>query len=285
MATSRTTVDDLSIELIRNILTRLHSVDFASADCVSRSWNRACCGVAVEDVVNKVLSELIRPHFVIASVGPCVDLQEAHRLITARLSSKIPVVVSSSFGVIGRDVNSDEFKESRWLAGDDAERGIVLTIGFVPWMKVKSISLPQQIGEDCFKVDKFIKDIWEFSASISGHYAMSPETVIVGGGCCNLQHASGSLRSIGAIALVFAEDINKPPDSTTAISSAANASAYLRSFKQGSTNAGDKRQVFGGLIFSSWSRGGMDNEAASSIDADIWDSAVAISPVEEDDDY
>ncbi|KAJ0579717.1 putative F-box domain-containing protein [Helianthus annuus] len=216
MVTSPTTIDDLSIDLLGNIVSRLHSVDFASADCVSRSWNRACCRVlcrpklssacsfnsdlqvAVEGVVNKVLSELIRPHFAIVSVGLCVDLPEARRLITARLSSKIPIVLSDSFGVIGRDVNSDEFVE------------------------------------DPFEIDKFITDIWEFSASKSGRQspaaimifsrsqqcmnvvekidcAMSPETVIVGGGCCSLQYVSGSSRNTAALALVFAEDMNKPP--------------------------------------------------------------------------
>ncbi|KAM0066325.1 putative F-box domain-containing protein [Helianthus debilis subsp. tardiflorus] len=420
MVTSPTTIDDLSIDLLGNIVSRLHSVDFASADCVSRSWNRACCRVlccpklssacsfnsdlqvAVEGVANKVLSELIRPHFAIVSVGLCVDLPEARRLITARLSSKIPIVLSSSFGVIGRDVNSDEFIETRWRTGNAAGSGIMLTIGFLPGVKVNLISLSQPIGEDPFEIDKFITDIWEFSASKSGRqspaaimifsrsqqcmnvvekidYAMSPETVIVGGGCCSLQYASGSSRNTAALALVFAEDMNKPPgvgetqfhtvlssallpvgptcqvtsikeiatlktkltarregsyenldvlallnqvneelrrrvatedffigvtrrrncsidlekvewvtslvfhqvlegdeeslivdgigiksgdtfrlyclDPTTAISSTANASAYIRSFKQGSTTGGDKREVFGGYIFSSWCRG------------------------------
>ncbi|KAJ0756264.1 F-box/LRR-repeat protein At5g63520 [Helianthus annuus] len=420
MLTSPTTIDDLSIDLLGNIVSRLHSVDFASADCVSRSWNRACCRVlcrpklssacslssdlqvAVEGVVNKVLSELIRPHFAIVSVGLCVDLPEARRLITARLSSKIPIVLSDSFGVIGRDVNSDEFVETRWRMWNDPGSGIMLTIGFLPGVKVNLISLSQRIGEDPFEIDKFITDIWEFSASKSGRqspaaimifsrsqqcmnvvekldYAMSPETVIVGGGCCSLQYASGSSRNTAALALVFAEDMNKPPgvgetqfhtvlssallpvgptcqvtsikeittlkarltarregsyenldvlallnqvneelgrwvdtedffigvtrrrecsigpekvewvtslvfhhvlegdeeslivdgsgiksgdtfrlycpDPTTAISSTANASAYIRSFKQGSTTGGDKREVFGGYIFSSWRRG------------------------------
>ncbi|KAJ0795052.1 putative F-box domain-containing protein [Helianthus annuus] len=420
MVTSPTTIDDLSIDLLGNIVSRLNSVDFASADCVSRSWNRACCRVlcrpklssacsfssdlqvAVEGVVNKVLSELIRPHFAIVSVGLCVDLPEARRLITARLSSKIPIVLSDSFGVIGRDVNSDEFVETRWRMWNDPGSGIMLTIGFLPGVKVNLISLSQRIGEDPFEIDKFITDIWEFSASKSGRQspaaimifsrsqqcmnvvekidcAMSPETVIVGGGCCSLQYVSGSSRNTAALALVFAEDMNKPPgvgetqfhtvlssallpvgptcqvtsikeiatlktkltarregsyenldvlallnqvneelgrwvdtedffigvtrrrncsiglekvewvtslvfhhvlegdeeslivdgsgiksgdtfrlycpDPTTAISSTANASAYIRSFKQGSTTGGDKREVFGGYIFSSWRRG------------------------------
>jgi small ligand-binding sensory domain FIST len=40
------------------------------------------------------------------------------------------------------------------------------------------------------------------------------------------------------------------PDSATAVSSAANVSNHLRSFKQGTTTGGDKREVFGGLVFT-----------------------------------
>lgn len=40
----------------------------------------------MNDVVDKVLASPIRPHFVIASIGPAFDLDEAHRLVCTLLS-------------------------------------------------------------------------------------------------------------------------------------------------------------------------------------------------------
>ncbi|KAJ0785342.1 putative F-box domain-containing protein [Helianthus annuus] len=95
-------IDVISEDLLQNIVSRLPAVSFASAACVSRSWNVVCDRVlsrpklasacsfnhtlqdAVEEVVNKVLSEPIRPHFAIASFGGYHEescLGEAHQLV------------------------------------------------------------------------------------------------------------------------------------------------------------------------------------------------------------
>ncbi|KAJ0613823.1 putative F-box domain-containing protein [Helianthus annuus] len=81
------TIDLIGEDLLHNIVARLPATSFASAACVSRSWNLVCERVlsrpklasacsfnrsyqaAVEEVLDKVLSEPIRPHFAIVSIG------------------------------------------------------------------------------------------------------------------------------------------------------------------------------------------------------------------------
>ncbi|KAJ0794744.1 putative F-box-like domain superfamily protein [Helianthus annuus] len=243
-----TTTDHLGIDMLQNILARLPSVDFASANCVSRLWKHVCghilcrpklssacsfnCSlqVAVEHVVNKVLSEPIRPHFAIASVADIdnteYDYEEAHQLvcyldfktntifklfhekiaiylkrmeyfysstrfakfikfmnelqITTKLGSKVPLITTYAFGIIGRDAISDEFQEvylTLWTR-DISMGGIMLTVGFVPGMKVKLISLLHQLKDpQTFMTDEFIMDIKEFSTSTSGRE--SPAAIMI----------------------------------------------------------------------------------------------------------
>ncbi|KVH98118.1 F-box domain, cyclin-like protein [Cynara cardunculus var. scolymus] len=171
------TIDFIGEDLLQNIVARLPAFSFASAACVSRSWNLVCdrvlcrpklssaCSfnfslhVAVEEVFNKALSEPIRPHFAIASIGPSFDLQQAHQLITAKLGSKVPVITNVPSGIIGRDAISDEFKEIQWeiteedddpgvplLQPESANRAIMLIVGFLPGMKVEAIPLLKQIA-------------------------------------------------------------------------------------------------------------------------------------------
>ncbi|MFS7951202.1 putative F-box domain, FIST, C-domain, F-box-like domain superfamily protein [Helianthus anomalus] len=240
MLRSRTTSDDLSIDLVQNIFGRLPAVDFASADCVSRSWHHACrlilrrpklssaCSfnpdleVAVESVVNKVLSEPIRPQFAIASVCRRIDLSMAHQLITEKLGSNVPVITNCSRGVIGRDAISDEFKE--WEATEDSGAIIMLMVGYLPGIKVKTIPLLQPV--------RIIGEINNFSNDVSGSnspaaiiifsehqafitaavatmdYIMSPETVIVGDYECEFEHTIG--YKCVAVALVFVKYRNRP---------------------------------------------------------------------------
>ncbi|KAK1436743.1 hypothetical protein QVD17_02525 [Tagetes erecta] len=247
----KTTIDDLGIDLLQNIVSRLPALSFASVGCVSRSWNNACSSVlcrpklssacsfestlqvAVQDVVNKVLSEPIRPHFAIASIGPRFKLQETLQLIAAKLSTKVPLVIDYSLGIVVKNVVSNASKET-WYPDAllTSSSGIMLTVGFVPGLKVKPISLLRQIKDPrTLMIDQFVTDIWEFSTSVSGHqspaaimisgvpqadmdavmkkmdYAMAPETVILGG--CNLDAADE--ESVVAVALVFVEDSKKPP--------------------------------------------------------------------------
>ncbi|KAL7616345.1 F-box/LRR-repeat protein At5g63520 [Lactuca sativa] len=248
------TIDLIGEDLLQNIVARLPAFSFASAACVSRSWNLVCdrvlcrpklsssCSfsssleVAVEDVLNKVLSEPIRPHFAIASVGPLFDLHQAHQLITAKLGSKVPVITNVPSGIIGRDVFSDEFKEIQWelteedddpgvplLLSESANRAIMLIVGFLPGLKVEAIPLLKEIEEPlAVMIDKFVIDIREYSTSISGcrspaaiimfsdfeagmksvmekmDFAMSPDTVIVGDCGCQFLHSNGSSRDTSA---------------------------------------------------------------------------------------
>ncbi|KAJ0617593.1 putative F-box domain, FIST, C-domain, F-box-like domain superfamily protein [Helianthus annuus] len=242
------TIDLIGEDLLHNIVARLPATSFASAACVSRSWNLVCdrvlcrpklsaaCSfnhslqVAVEEVVNKVLSEPIRPHFAIASIGPSFDLQEAHQHITTKLGSQVPVITNDPSGIIGRDAISDEFKEIQWeiteededtdvppVLPESANRAIMLIVGFLPGLKVTTIPLLKQVEDpQIVMVDKFVTDIREFSTSVSGckspaaiimfsdfqagmkavmeklDYAMSPETVIVGDSGCQFRHTDAT---------------------------------------------------------------------------------------------
>lgn len=74
-------------DVLHNILSRLPAKSFASAACVNKSWNCVCnsilsrpriasaCSfkasapIALQEVLDKVLLEPIRPHFAIANVG------------------------------------------------------------------------------------------------------------------------------------------------------------------------------------------------------------------------
>ncbi|CAK8568108.1 unnamed protein product [Lathyrus sativus] len=260
----------LNDDLLHNILTRLPALSFASASCVSKSWNSICSRIisrpklssalslnpsfreAVKEVVNKVLSEPIRPHFAIVNVGCGFDANKILRLIQRKLGFNIPIIVTVNKGIIGRDAVTNEFKEVKWGAlfsgiGDDEyarhiNEGIVLTIGYLPGLKVEAIPLirpPKTPQEPC--VDNFIMDIKEYSASVSGRqfpvgvilfgeastdiklvlekldYAMPIDTVIVGDerGCSvfrcgnDSRNACFSKGFIEAVALVFAQDRNR----------------------------------------------------------------------------
>ncbi|KAI3684421.1 hypothetical protein L6452_33645 [Arctium lappa] len=245
------TIDLIGEDLLQNIVARLPAFSFASAACVNRSWNAVCdrvlcrpklssaCSfnsslqVAVEDVFNKALSDPIRPHFVIASIGPSYDLHQAHQLITAKLGSKVPVITNVPSGIIGRDAISDEFKEIQWeiteddddhgvplLQPESANRAIMLIVGFLPGLKVEAIPLLKQIAEpQVVMIDKFMMDIREYSTSTSGcrspaaiimfgafeagmkstiekmDYAMSRDTVIVGDTACRFLFSNESSRN------------------------------------------------------------------------------------------
>nr|GMC64157.1 F-box/LRR-repeat protein At5g63520-like isoform X1 [Ipomoea batatas] len=68
---------------------------------------------AVNEVIVEVLSQPIRPQFVIASIGPSFSLEDAHALIPRRLDSRIPVTACTSQGIIGRDAPTHEFQEMK----------------------------------------------------------------------------------------------------------------------------------------------------------------------------
>ncbi|PIN06932.1 hypothetical protein CDL12_20506 [Handroanthus impetiginosus] len=251
---------------MQNILRRLPALSFASAACVSRLWNSLCNHIlsspklasavslnpsledAVNEVVDKVLSEPIRPHFVLASVGPSFSLQEAFQLIdSSKLGSRVPMVINICEGVIGRDVHRDQFVEVQWEVSEDedyvAERGIILTVGFLPGLKACIVPLLfQHKGPRSLLVDEFVMDIRESVSAVSDsaspagiilfadpktdikpvlqtiEYAFPEETFIVGDGCSKFLYRSDSRNNItrspdsscAAVALTFARDRNRP---------------------------------------------------------------------------
>ncbi|KAL8097857.1 F-box/LRR-repeat protein At5g63520-like [Apium graveolens] len=211
---SNVSLDVIGEDNLRNVLSRLPSSSFASAACVSRSWNRICDTVlytpklssafstnpslqeAVEEVFNKVFAELIRPHFAIVTVTS-IDLHEARQLITNKLGSTIPIIYTAPNGVIGRDAITNEFKEIQWEVGerdqcpfvnffdDDAlvpqSRVICLTVGFLPGLKVATVPLLQT--ETGALEDEFMADIRDCVTSVSG--CNSPVGIMLFSDCEN----------------------------------------------------------------------------------------------------
>ncbi|KAJ0785344.1 putative F-box domain-containing protein [Helianthus annuus] len=251
-------IDVINEDLLQNIVARLPATSFASAACVSRSWNLVCdrvlsrpklasaCSInrsledAVEEVVNKVLSKPIRPHFAIASIGGYYgdDLREAHQLITAALGTHVQVITNHTYGIIERNATSHRSYEVEWYFQDHEIDAIMLIVGFLPGLKLTIIPLLKQIQEpEALMIDEFVTDIREFSTSVSGcnspaaiivfgdhyyscmrdvieklDYAMSPETVIVGDALSKFRCTSDAqFGTSAAVALVFAVDRNKPP--------------------------------------------------------------------------
>ncbi|XP_021286594.1 F-box/LRR-repeat protein At5g63520-like isoform X2 [Herrania umbratica] len=199
-------------DILQNILSRLPALSFAWAACVSKSWNKVCDRVlsrpklvsalslnpslpdAVKEVLEKVLSSPIRPQFAIASIGLQFSLEEAHQLITEKLGSRTPVITNATFGIIGRDALTNTMKEVRWnfdpeednsnSQGSDAasnfNRGIVLIVGFLPGLKVDTIPLLRPKREPRFTmIDKFMMDIRDYTASVSG--CIAPAGIILFG--------------------------------------------------------------------------------------------------------
>ncbi|KAJ6672224.1 SKP2-LIKE FIST C DOMAIN FIST DOMAIN N-TERMINAL ISOFORM 1 [Salix viminalis] len=273
LKTPMTSFASINEDLVQNIVRRLPASSFASAACVSKSWNQICnqilskpkfasaCSlnkdekVALEEVVNKVLSEPIRPHFAIANViGSEVDLSEKLDFLATKLGSQTPIVVSCASGIMGRDAVTGEHREvmleEYWVDGESNSCfGIILTVGFLPGLIVDAIPLlqPRKVHQPAL-VDEFVMNIRHYAASVSGwaspvgiilfgddgadqkpvmeklDHAMSRDTVIVGEERTQFLYQSG-VRSRNdyrrseyfpaAVALVFARDRDKPRGHTT----------------------------------------------------------------------
>ncbi|KAL5792522.1 hypothetical protein ACOSP7_001116 [Xanthoceras sorbifolium] len=212
-------------DILQNILARLPAVHFASAALVCRLWNQICnrilsrpklrtalsvnssLQVAVQEVLDKVLSEPIRPHFAIAFLGLSYNLADIHRLITQKLGSKIPIITNAADGMIGIDARTNEIRETKWdLHEEDGDPnnyggpsdsvsyhhinycGIVLVVGCVPGLKVETIPLLRSSkdaismrprGPKVEMIDQFLMDIKEYTSSVSD--CTSPEAIIMFG--------------------------------------------------------------------------------------------------------
>ncbi|KAK3194930.1 hypothetical protein Dsin_026240 [Dipteronia sinensis] len=220
-------------DLLQNILSKLQAIHFASAARVSKFWNKVCNLIlyrpklatalllssslqfAIQEVLDKVLSEPICPHFTIAYVGFHYNLGAIHRLITLKLGSQIPIITSALDGMIGIDTRTVEVKGARWDLLEEKVHvpnnfgglgnavnytnycGIILVVGFVPGFKVKTIPLLQQKKD--YRVD--LKPILVQMVVVGD--ASSPFLFNSGN---NSQNYQGNLYSIDAVALVFAKD-------------------------------------------------------------------------------
>ncbi|KAL2901219.1 hypothetical protein RDABS01_026301 [Bienertia sinuspersici] len=111
-------ISDMDDNLLENILSRLPAKSFASAACVSRTWNDICSRIlyypkfvsafslnislheAVNEVVGKVLCEPIRPHFAILSICPTFNLDEAHGLVIEKMGSRSQLLLVILVGLL-----------------------------------------------------------------------------------------------------------------------------------------------------------------------------------------
>ncbi|KFK28064.1 hypothetical protein AALP_AA8G467000 [Arabis alpina] len=216
-------IASMNDDLLHNILLRLPAKSFAFASCVNRSWNSVCNRIlskpkmisafsrnpnhlrAGEEVLDKVLSEPIRPCFVIANIT-CGNMEETLRLIVKRVGSTVPIVVSLVAGILGKEACNDEPGEVKpHVTTHDPNFAIQLTIGYLPGMKVDVIPVIQGYEEPEANIgDKFVMDIRNYVSVVSDHaapaclilfgedthatepiirkldYAMPAETIIVG---------------------------------------------------------------------------------------------------------
>ncbi|XP_020540716.1 F-box/LRR-repeat protein At5g63520 isoform X2 [Jatropha curcas] len=261
----------LSEDIVEKILRRLPALSLASAACVSKSWYQNCnrilsrpklssalslnpsLDIAMQEILDKVLSEPIRPHFAIANgFGNTCGMQKAFDFFAGRLGSRTPLIVTWANGIMGRDAITSEFEEV--MGGDDdsddndehtdANSGILLTVGFIPGLKVEAIPLLRPVKAPRVSMaDDLVMDIRNYTASASDStspvgiimfgdgdadlkpviekldYAMSKETIIAGDENTKFLYRSGTeSRNLcgstkyfsDAITLVFARDREKP---------------------------------------------------------------------------
>ncbi|KAG2301040.1 hypothetical protein Bca52824_029691 [Brassica carinata] len=218
-------IASINDDLLQNILQRLPAKPFAFASCVNRSWNIVCNHIlsrpkmvsafsrntdqleAVEEALDKALSEPIRPDFVIANIT-CGNMDVTLSLITKRVGTRVPVIVSIVEGVLGKEACNDkagEVKQNDQGMHISPTFAILLTIGYLPGIKADVIPVIQAKEESEAMIgDKFVMDIRNFVSAVSDHaappclmlfgedthatepiirkldYAMPAETIIVG---------------------------------------------------------------------------------------------------------
>ncbi|XP_021818333.1 F-box/LRR-repeat protein At5g63520-like [Prunus avium] len=273
--------DDVSV----NILARPPAVSFASsAACVGKTWNQSCNKIlsrpqfssalslnpdlhaALDEVLADAFSKPLRPDFIVAYIGTNFSLEETHHLITEKVGLGIPVITNKAKGLIGTDVQTDKLREVIWGSTDgdsernenNSNRGIVLSVGYMPGLKVDVIPLLRPKNEQQLTmVDHFPMEIMDFTCAASGSLSpsciimfgdknvdmnpiltildqvMPDETAIVGDAgaaflCTRMDEAENynkDVFSFAAAALVFAKDLYKPEGISlcrTVLYSAAN---------------------------------------------------------------
>ncbi|KAK9926617.1 hypothetical protein M0R45_023834 [Rubus argutus] len=212
-------------DLLHNILARLPALSFASAACVSKSWSQICSrilsrpkfasalslhpslAVAWEEVTEKVLAEPIRPHFIIANVGSGFRLFDIRKLILNKFDALTRAIIEVKWDGVSGDVSDEDCS----IPAEDGNYGIVLTVGFVPGLKVDAIPAVinkcKDVGtwdiqfsfvhcqflepREVF-INKFLMDIKDYTASISD--CTAPVGIIMfGDGCTNMRPVVNAL--------------------------------------------------------------------------------------------
>ncbi|KAF2562916.1 hypothetical protein F2Q70_00018934 [Brassica cretica] len=257
-------IASMNDDLLQNILLRLPAKPFAFASCVNRSWNIVCNRIlsrpkmvsafsrnpnqfeAVEEAIDKALSEPIRPDFVIANIT-CGNMEDTLSLITKRVGTRAPVIVSVVAGVLGKEACNDkagEVKQNDQGMHICPSFAILLTIGYLPGIKVDVIHVIQSKEDTEATIgDKFVMDIRNFVSEVSDHaapaclmlfgedthatepiirkldYAMPAETIVVGDQKGEFLHKrADELRTVELhkdeirvlAGLIFARDRHRP---------------------------------------------------------------------------
>ncbi|CAF1921687.1 unnamed protein product [Brassica napus] len=257
-------IASMNDDLLQNILLRLPAKPFAFASCVNRSWNIVCNRIlslpkmvsafsrnphqfeAVEEAIDKALSEPIRPDFVIANIT-CGNMEDTLSLISKRVGTRAPVIVSVVAGVLGKEACNDkagEVKQNDQGMHICPSFAILLTIGYLPGIKVDVIPVIQSKEDtEAMIGDKFVMAIRNFVSEVSDHaapaclmlfgedthatepiirkldYAMPAETIIVGDQKGEFLHKrADELRTVELhkdeirvlAGLIFARDRHRP---------------------------------------------------------------------------
>ncbi|KAM5571633.1 F-box/LRR-repeat protein [Rosa sericea] len=261
-------------DILLNILRRLPAVAFACAACVSRAWNRNCSSIlcrpkfvsamsvnpdpceAVDEVFDEVFSQPIRPDFAIVYIGMEFSLPFTSFFVFKKVPRGVPIIINQAVGLIGVDAGADEIVEVKWelengpnywdeeilMGGNPINGGLILSIGFVPDLKVDVIPLLRSKTQSNMPLmEYFMLELRSYSASVSGSLnpacitmfgdhrvdirsivekidlVMPEETAVVGDAKGSFlfrrrdqtQNYSADLFFFDAAALVFARDQNK----------------------------------------------------------------------------
>ncbi|KAL6182645.1 hypothetical protein ACLB2K_044060 [Fragaria x ananassa] len=190
-------------DILQNILGRLPAVAFACSACVSKTWNRNCSSIlchpmfvsamsvnpdaceAVDEVFEEVFSRPIRPDFAIVYIGMEYSLPVTSLFVFEKLHRTVPVIINQAVGLIGVEAGADEneITEIKWepekernlwtefmlMGGNTINGGLILSVGYVPDLKVDVIPLLRSRTQPYWPLmEYFMLEIRSYTASVSG---------------------------------------------------------------------------------------------------------------------
>ncbi|KAL6181785.1 hypothetical protein ACLB2K_048434 [Fragaria x ananassa] len=190
-------------DILQNIMGRLPAVAFACSACVSKTWNRNCSSIlcrpmfvsamsvnpdaceAVDEVFEEVFSRPIRPDFAIVYIGMEYSLPVTSLFVFEKLHRAVPVIINQAVGLIGVEAGADEneITEIKWepekvrnlwtefmlMGGNTINGGLILSVGYVPDLKVDVIPLLRSRTQPYWPLmEYFMLEIRGYTASVSG---------------------------------------------------------------------------------------------------------------------